>query len=192
MNNYSFKTLTLLLAVLAAMMLITSCDNDDDAPTEPPNEEEVITSLTMTFSGGGVAIFTWIDADGEGPAAPVITEQALQANTTYTVDITLLNTLEMPAENITEEIAEEDDEHQFFFETSAGLDLDIAYADMDDDGNPLGLRTTFTTGAAGTGTVKVTLRHEPTKGITYTPGGAIPSGAGGSTDIEVTFDVEIQ
>ena len=56
-----------------------------------------------------------------------------------------MNEAESPAEDITEEISTEALEHQFFFASSIN-DLNVAYADTDDEGNPLGLASTVTTG----------------------------------------------
>ena len=93
-------------------------------------------------------------------------------------------------EDIGEEVAEEDDEHQFFF-SSTVAGVSVAYNDADGDGNPLGLANTVTTGAAGSGTLTVILRHEPDKNADGVSGGDI-SNAGGETDIEVAFPIEVQ
>ena len=61
----------------------------------------------------------------------------------------------------------------------------------DADGNPIGLATTVTTGAASTGEFTVILRHEPMKDAQGVKDGDITN-AGGETDIEVNFPVEIQ
>ena len=121
---------------------------------------------------------------------PSIINGTLAANTTYSGSLEFLNQSETPAEDITEEVAEEDDEHQVFYaSTVAGLS--VAYNDADDDNNPLGLATTLTTGDAGTGTMTITLRHEPNKSAAGVSDGDIAN-AGGETDIEVTFDVVVQ
>ena len=167
------------------LFAFASCNEDD---VEPENEEEVITTLTYTLSStdGQVAILSFQDLDGDGGAAGTITTSELAANTTYTGIMTLLNETESPAENVTEEIQEEDDEHQIFFGVS-GVDLTVDYTDVDGDGNPVGLATTLTTGDAGSGTLTVTLRHEPNK-----PNNGSLGDAGGETDIEVEFPVTIQ
>jgi hypothetical protein len=106
----------------------------------------------------------------------------------------LLNELEDPAEDITLEVAEEELEHQFFYETlfpTELSDVNIAYNDLDEEGNPIGLSTVLTTGEMGSGTITVTLRHEPNKDAAGVSSGDIAN-AGGETDIEVTFNVEIQ
>jgi hypothetical protein len=169
--------------------LFTSCSNDDDAPA-PVNEEEVITTITvvMTPAGGGTAVTLQSrDLDGDGPDAPVVTVSgAFAANTTYNGAITLLNETETPAEDVTLEVEEEDDEHQFFYTVGGGLNFTTVYTNFDGNNNPLGTAFDATTGAASTGTVTFTLRHEPTKPNTGL------GDAGGETDIEVTFDVAIQ
>jgi len=156
------------------------------------NEEEVITTLTMTLTptSGDVVTLSFQDLDGDGANAPVITGGTLQANASYTGALELLNESESPAESITEEIAEEDAEHQFFFSSTVS-GLSVAYTDTDGDGNPVGLSTTVTTGDAGAGNMTVILRHEPDKNADGVSGGDI-SNAGGETDIEVTFPITVQ
>lgn len=178
-------------SLLAGALFVTSCDNDDP---EPESEEEVITTLTMTFSpvsGGSDVVFQFQDPDGDGGNAPTITNGTLAANTGYSVSIGLLNESEDPAEDIGEEVAEEADEHQFFFQVTNGLNLSFAYSDVDSEGNPIGLETLFTAGDPSTGTLRVILRHEPDKNATDVSIGDITN-AGGETDIEVDFDVTIQ
>jgi len=127
--------------------------------------------------------------DGDGAGEPTITNGTLSVATVYSGALMLLNETEDPAESITEEIEEEDDEHQFFF-SSTITDLQVAYADTDGDGKPVGLATTLTTSAAGSGTLTITLRHEPEKSASGVALGDITS-AGGETDISVTFTITV-
>lgn len=183
------KKLIYALLVACTLFVIPSCSPDD----ELPEEEEVITEViwTLTPQGGGdVVTLTFLDADGDGGNDPVVTGGTLTANTTYDGSITLANTIESPAEDITAEVAEEDKEHQFFFSTTVA-GLTIAYADADGDSNPVGLENTVTTTDAGQGTLGLVLRHEPDKNASGVSDGDITN-AGGETDIEVTFDVEVQ
>jgi len=181
------------ISVLFISIFISSC-SDDDTPPAPVNEEEVITTMTITLQsplGDNVELKTY-DSDGDGPNEPVLTVSGnLAAATIYTGTIELLNETESPAEDITEEIAEEDLEHQFFFNVGGGLDCVATYAQepggFDSEGNPLGLTFNLTTSSAGSGTFTVTLRHEPTK-----PNDGTLSGAGGSTDIDATFNISVE
>ena len=181
------KTIKLLSVLALTGILFTSCSDDDDTPEEV-NEEEVITTMTITLTpqGGGDAItFQTRDLDGDGPGEPVVTAGNLIGNTTYTGSIELLNETETPAEDITEEIEEEDDEHQFIFEFTGAIDA-VAATDSDDDGNPIGLAFELSTLTAGPTTLTVTLRHEPTK-----PNDGTLAGAGGETDIAETFEFTV-
>lgn len=175
------------LLLLLVPFVVTSCADDDDPEIE--NEEELITDITLTFTpegGGSDVTLTFADADGEGGNAPVITGGTLAANTNYDVVASFSN----PEELIDTELLEEDDEHQVFYVVSSGLDATFTYDDMDGDGNPLGLKTKAVTGAAGSGTVTLVLRHEPTKGPSITIDNL--AAAGGSTDAEVVYPVTIQ
>lgn len=181
--NYSLLALFFL-----SLFLFSSCGDDDPVIEDP---EEVITTLNYTLSSGGsTVVLSFLDLDGDGGNDPTITGGTLSANATYTGTMELLNESESPAEDVTEEIAEEDEEHQFFFQSSVS-GLSVGYGDQDEDGNPIGLTSTITTGAAGSGTLTVTLRHEPNKSGDGVAGGDI-SNAGGETDIEVTFPIEVR
>jgi hypothetical protein len=178
-----------LFTFLSALILFTACDKED---AHIENEEEVITTLnyTLTPTSGTAITASFQDLDGDGAGAATIDSIILSANTTYTGVFELLNETESPAENITEEVSEEDEDHQFFF-ISGVSGLSVAYNDEDADGNPIGIQNTLTTGAAGSGTLTVVLRHEPNKSGTDVASGDI-SNAGGETDIEVVFNVIVQ
>tara|TARA_B100001059_G_scaffold146015_1_gene145953 strand:- start:829 stop:1323 length:495 start_codon:yes stop_codon:yes gene_type:complete len=164
--------------------MFTSCTDDSD----PVNEEEVITTMTVTLTpdtGGTDVVLQTRDLDGEGGEDPTVTVSGpLTSGVSYSGSIVILN--EIDNENITEEIEEEDDEHQFFFVVGSGLDVTTSYDDQDGNGNPVGLSFTLTAGSASGGDFTVTLRHEPTK-----PNTGI-NDAGGETDIEETFVITIQ
>ena len=171
-----------------SLLVFTAC-SDDDTP-DPVNEEEVITTLTVTLtpSGGGTAItLRSQDLDGDGPNAPVVTVSGnLDNGVTYNGTIELLNETESPAEDITEEVEDESDEHQFFYTIGGGLDVTATYTNFDSNSNPLGTAFDLAAGAASAGTLTFTLRHEPTKPNTGL------ADAGGETDIAVTFNVTVQ
>lgn len=188
MKNQTMSILRSML-LLVAVLLFSQCDTEDP---EMENEEELITTLEMTFSpvgGGNDVEFSVFDEDGDGPAAPEYTNGTLAADTDYDVSIEVRNDEER--EDITLEIIEEDEEHQFFFQTTNGLDIEFVYDDADENGNPIGLASIFSTGEASSGELTVILRHEPNKLADGVENGD-PANAGGETDIRATFDVTIQ
>jgi hypothetical protein len=186
----SMKTIKMMAFLAVFALAFTSCDDDDDAPA-PINEEEVITTMNVMLSDGTTTkMLTVTDDDGDGPNAPVISADDLDANTTYQGTIQFLNELETPVEDKTAEIAEEDLDHQVFYVPASGLNVTITYNDQDANGNPVGLDFTLTTGDASTGTLTVILLHEGDKDAAGVSDGD-PTNAGGETDIEATFSISI-
>jgi hypothetical protein len=184
----TMKTSIPLLSIIA-LLFMTSC-TDDDAVTII-NEEELITTveleLTNSADATNVVLFKSVDIDGEGPDNPVITiTGTVNANSTYQGAVRFLNESIAPSEDITEEVIEEGDEHEVFYSSSLA-DFSITKIDLDANGNPLGVITTLQTGAIGTGTLTVVLRHEPTK-----PNDNTLIGAGGETDVQVSFTLAVE
>ncbi len=185
------KTKYLFLLGIISTMTLTSCSNDDE---NPPliNEEEVITTVIATFTNGdNIVTMTSYDEDGDGPVAPEVTVSGnFVAGETYTGTIRFVNQSVAPEEEITEEIHEESDEHQIFFQQN-GLGT-FSYTDQDENGNPVGLSFSFTASPNSvTGNLTITLIHEPDKFAEGVANGNIAN-AGGSTDAEVVFPVVIE
>lgn len=190
-NQKKFLHLSGLLLFLL-IIGISSCKNDKDAPDIPPpveNDPEVLTTLTLTFiDSAGVlpsTSATFRDPDGDGGNGPdVFDDIELAPTTTYLVEISLLNETVTPADNLTEEVRSEDDEHLFCLTPDGTADVDIVRTDSDGTFE-VGLSSKWTTGVASTGNVRVVLKHQPDglKDGTCTPG---------ETDIDVNFVLNIQ
>ena len=196
-----FKLNYLLFAVLT-LFVFTACEEDEAVPEEE-DEMEVITDVTLIFTpdAGDVVTATAQDPDGEGVLDLVVQDEIkLQSGTSYTLTFDIMNNLESPGEDIGDEIAEEDDEHQVFFAWTEGAfsnpsgngNIDNAsdpvnYNDSDGNGNPLGLNTSWTAGNPTTSaSFTVRLQHQPdVKTAT--------SGANdGDTDFELQFRLTIE
>jgi hypothetical protein len=181
-------------ALLAIPFLYFSCsDDDDNSIPEPVNEEEVITTMTITLVASdqsGVVVLQTQDLDGDGGEEPVVTVSGSISNmTSYIGSIQWLNEMEDEPEDITEEVLEEADEHQVFFGIGEGLPIQVVYADEDSNGYPVGVNFILApteAGVTGSGPLTVTLIHEPTK-----PNDGLDS-AGGSIDIQTTFDLVVE
>lgn len=198
-------------AVFAASLTFACADDEDTSPTGPaepeeheededhhgPGEEELITTLkiTLTPQGGGAPVTVQFqDLDGEGGNAPVVGTLVVNAGTDYNGAVEVLNELESPPENITEEVEEEAEAHQFFFETLGGFSpASVMYADKESDyttnsgaDHPVGVAFTLSVPAnARNGQLRVILSHYdegPKDGVTQSD----------ETDIDVTFDVEVR
>jgi len=191
-------TMKSIFTILMLSLVVFACKKDDKAPapgggggggTPPPNEEELITTIILTFTdtSGNIAPFTvtFADPDGDGGNAPTIHEAIhLAANTYYDVTIQFLDESKTPAEDITEEIEEEADEHIICYTPAGPASLSIFRTDSDGTFE-IGLESFWSTGGMSmTGnTVTVVLKHQPgIKDCTCAPG---------DTDVEVVFDVVI-
>lgn len=180
------------LSVVALAVAIAACDD----PTAPiANEEELITDVTITLTpvGGGASIVSTIadpDADGPNPPNAQTAPIELQIGTTYNGTIEFFDRSD-PAdpEDITEEVAEEADEHRVFYTISGLSGVTVPDASLDTDGNgaPLGLtfQIVVDSGAAQpvSGSLQVVLSHydDAPKGDGSTPSD--------ETDVDVTFAV---
>lgn len=184
MNKSRFNPVFVMLLGITAVL--SGCKKEDPAPED---ENELITTVQLKFTDGtNVQTFQWRDIDGDGGAAPSVQNIALKANKTYTLNVALLDESKTPAEDITEEIKEKDDEHLLVFTPSPAALLTYTYGDKDAKNLPVGLIGSLKTAAAGTGTLQVVLRHQPpVNGVAQKNGTAAP----GSTDVDVTFNVTV-
>ena len=204
-RSHAVRSLFYLALPLAGAVTFSGCSDDDDPVKE--DVPELITKVALTFTpvGGGAAIkASATDPDGEGTDelkadGPI----ALKTGTVYTLNVALYNGLlpETDEEyNVTKEVEEESDEHMFFFSWTADLfsnptgdgNIDnrenpVVYADLDENGLPVGLTTTWATkeAASSNGAFRVVLKHQPelksaTSGYTT-----------GETDVDVSFVINV-
>lgn len=177
-------------SILSVALLATlfACEKDEKDVTNPDDghEEELITTVNVEVTEPITTIsatYSFQDVDGPGGNDPTKLDTiTLVENTSYNVSLSFLNESEDPAENITEEISEEADEHFICFDSS---DDKITVTRTDSDGTyELGLESTWAAGSVSTnGTITITLKHQDEgKDGTCTPG---------ETDVEVTFPVKV-
>lgn len=181
-----------LVAALIVLVVFNSCKKEP----EPVNEEELITTVVLSIQKSGsstVQNFIFNDPDGDGGLTPTIDSIIIEKAADYNATITLLNNISTPADTISNEVLNEGDEHQFFYESTPSNVLSgFNYlAPNDENGNPIGLQFDFETLNAGSaGSLRITLRHNPNKTATGVASGDITN-AGGETDIEVDFPVRL-
>jgi len=177
------KFTLMLFASIALTNLFISCDKDEDP--ELIEEQELITTVVLNITSDGAANQT-VRWNMDTNQTPTI---SLQANQQYQVSVSFLDESD-PAdtEDITEEVKEEADEHQVFYEFSGvSISYTSGQGDVSDSANnPLYVNSIWTASSAGTGTARVYLIHEPTTKTSTSRGGF-----GGETDVEVDFTVVV-
>lgn len=174
-NNTKITLRNLLFALLATGLFFTGCDKHDHT------SEENITKIEVHITGPGFdQKFVWEDADGDGGNPPTIQTIVLNPNVVYSANLHLYD----GDKEITSEIVQESNEHLFTFLVT-GADLSIGALSTDNNGNPFGIESRWTTGNASTGTVNIKLIHEPSNKNN-------PANPGGDTDFDVVFPVQIQ
>ncbi|MDH3650624.1 MAG: type 1 periplasmic binding fold superfamily protein [Saprospiraceae bacterium] len=176
--------------VFMVLIFFHACKKDDNVD---PLGKQVITTLTFSLSSSGTTeplVLSYQDLDGNGGNDPIIDGGALQANSIYFGMLELLDESITPAANITNEIMLNEEAYQVFF-TSAGLDITVIYADLDNDGYPIGLFTAINTGEASQGSVIVSVVRGLNKSGVGVSDGQI-NNAGGEIQIQGTFPITIQ
>lgn len=171
--------------VLILMMALFSCNKNEDSVSnveDHDHEEEVITKLKLTVNDN--VSYAFSDPDGEGGDAPTVDTIRLVNGFTYTMDLSVWNQTEDPEVDVTEEIAEEKDEHILCFSPST-VGLNITRTDKDSNDLEVGLTSSWEVTSAGTGSVTISLKHQP-------DGAKDGTCAPGETDIEVTFPVVVE
>lgn len=188
-----FTNTKLLIASFLFSAIFVACSDDDDTIPAPVNESELITTVILEFEAQNAndpnsdVTITFTDLDGDGPNPPVVNQQgSFLASTTYSGFISLLDETQSPAEDISIEIEDEADEHEFFYLLNNLPNSLLTKSDTDLNGNPLGLEFVFNAGSAANGTLTVILLHELNK-----PNNGDPASAGGDVDLQITLPIAI-
>jgi hypothetical protein len=183
MKKHSFLILLLGFIVLGA----AACKD----PEEPgdPNEEELITKVQLSFVEAGnpsnAFTVTYSDPDGDGGNNPVQFDSiSLDSGKVYNVSIALFDESN-PAdiENITTEVQAEAAEHLFCY-TSSGANVVVQRTDSDGT-YEIGIQSTWTAGAASSGTMRIELKHQP-------DGQKNGSCNVGATDVQLDFTTVVR
>ena len=168
---------------------LTGCNKETPAAED---ENELITTVRLKFTqqGSAVQTFEFRDIDGDGGMAPSKFDRVtLRPNTTYTLTVEFLDESKTPTDDITQEIKKEQDEHLVVFTPAPANLLTYTYGDKDSKGFNVGLTGTAKTAAAGTGTLRVQLRHQPPVGEVATKNG---NPGPGSDDVNLNFNLTVQ
>lgn len=182
------KTILTSIILVLSILFLVQCKKDPI----PVNENELITRIDLVFTDstdGSTQTFLYCINDAiYGNRKDTI---KLYRNTLYSLDIRLFNSLSASSiDTITKEILEEDEEHQLFINSNSISNF--SYLDSDDNNNPIGLISKFTTNDASTSyeNFNITLIHEPDKNAAGVKQGN-KTNAGGATDVDATLKIKI-
>lgn len=177
--------------LIGVALLLVQCKSASDV--EPDDENELITTVQVEFTPEGFSatkMFTYRDIDGDGGNPPARFDTILLSpNTTYLLKITLLDESKTPTEDISKEVKEKSDEHLLVFTPAPAALLTYTYGDKDARNLPVGLIGTAKTGAAGSGSLRVQLRHQPPVSDKIVKDGT-PSP--GSDDVNLNFNLVVK
>ncbi|TXK51948.1 hypothetical protein FVR03_02365 [Pontibacter qinzhouensis] len=178
--------------LMGSLLATTACKEDEEP--EPDHDHELITTVTLTLvptdTSKPTVTATWEDLDGVGGTPATIDDLVLSANTIYTGSISFESEEDhgdhSHGHDLTDEIREEGDAHELFYVvTPQGL-VSFEKTDVDDNNRPIGLETRVITTGAGTGTVRVVLKHQP--GLKSNNSDINT----GETDVDITFNTTVQ
>lgn len=201
------SNLLIALLIINSLAFLVGCKKKDPVPENVP---ELITRATITFtpsgSSGTSVVVTATDPDNIGAQDIKVDGPInLMKGTSYTLTIQLVNGLYKPTDggyNVSKQVEEEGEEHQFFFSWNAGLfsnpvgdgNIDnpndpVNYgSSIDKNGRPVGLTTTWTTASTpstGSNSFRILLKHQPDiKSGTSTS-------ADGESDLDLAFLINI-
>ena len=198
------------ILIISLFLLAISCDKGEPAVV---HEHEVFTRVVLEVKKDGETNFKKYtfeveghdhhdhddhgdddhgdDDHGDDDHGDEHTEVELDTNSTYHVSIFFYNDSDPDnIEDVTLEIIEEADVHQVFYEMTEipGFSIAAASDDIkDSNGNPLFLKTSWTTASETSGDVKAYLIHEATSKT-----GSTRADFGGATDVEIEFEVHVE
>ncbi|PZX49641.1 hypothetical protein [Algoriphagus chordae] len=192
-----------LIATILVSLAFSSCKSEDPVPE---NDGELITDVTLHFQEfdenldpvGDLISFQASDPEGiENGQSPTIDIVTLKKGKNYIMTIDVANSI--ANEDITGEILEESDEHQFYFLGSAweGDSAPLTYAYDDPSGELIGIQGIVTVEeltSINNSQMRIVLRHDLDKNY---PGADNPNfvdftAAGGESDLDITFPLVIE
>ena len=179
-----------IFVLLFIMGAFASCKDKSTETPDPINQSELITKVQLVFrdsiTNNIVQTATFSDLDGPGGNVATLDSILLSSNTTYYMDIVVLDETKTPVDTISNEVLDEGDVHLFVFSPNPSANfIETTILDMDINFKPIGLSSILKTYAPGLGTYEVELRH-------FASAQAKADNLVYDTDISILFNVRLQ
>ena len=163
--------------------LLDSCKNEST-----PTTSEHITTLRVVAQNLTTNVtdtFTYVNYNQTKSSPPSLVDTLrLQANSSYAIQVVVLNETLSPAQNMTDTIEARGDNHLMIYNIDPTALFSLRIQDKDSKGLPIGLMSTWTTTNATNGWLRMILLQQPgNKNGTQTPG---------ITDFEADFPVVVK
>jgi hypothetical protein len=177
------------LVYFCFLALSFSCKKDDVIPED---DNELITTVELTFTDVNKksSTFSFQDKDGDAKTSPEKFDKiTLDKNMEYSLNIQIYDETKNPRKDITEEIKVEGDVHLFIYKIDPVSLISFKIVDLDKNGLGIGLKSSVKSqNVPGIGKFNLILKHQPPVN-----GKVVKNGneAGGSTDIDLVFDLII-
>ncbi|WP_099149758.1 hypothetical protein [Flavilitoribacter nigricans] len=151
--------------LICGVLTFLSCKRE--AADTPVNEPERITTVYLNFHDSEVPATNvngeYFDPDGPGAVPATVDTIRLEVEKAYRLLVLFYDDLASEGDvSINRQVRYEDKEHQICFATSGIVPAPLIQ-DFDDNGNPVGRESFFNPTEVGTGTLQITLRHQPDK-----------------------------
>ena len=187
MNTISMNRIIITFLLIT---LVYSCKKDKTNEPIPINQSELITKVQLIFKDSitnSIAYTaTFSDLDGPGGNVATVDSILLSSNTTYYMDILVLDETKTPVDTISNEVLDEGEVHLFVFTPNPTSNfLETNLLDLDSNFKPIGLSSILRTSATGVGTYSVELRH-------FSSAQAKADNLVYDTDISILFNVRLQ
>lgn len=173
---------TPIISLAIAALFLSSCSEHSHGPDDHDHELISMVIIEAVPSAGGDTLrATWRDLDGPGGTAPLIDTIEWGVDVEYQVQARVFS----GSDEITSEIDNEKDEHQFLWDID-GMSFSFSTEDWDSAPKLYSRRVKVTVEGTGDGTLSVQLYHydDPADKVSGEPGN--------ETDIDITFPLVVK
>lgn len=166
MKKYYPLNQWLITLIIVSALSFAACDQDNTSAAV--NEPETITTVTLSIydqEAQNSFFATYTDPDGPGGEAATVEPISFEAGKAYQLLVLFYDDSGQEEVSMNAQLEYERLDHQVCF-TTTGVVPEPLPQDFDENGNPVGKENFFGPKEAGSGSLQVTLLHQPDKAAT--------------------------